>query len=89
MINKTTQQETGIRLKRIAGQIAGIDKMIEEGRYCIDIINQITAVKKALEQVSLLVMKRHVESCLSEAIKTGKSAPKIKELMETIEKATR
>ena len=88
MINKPTQQETSIRLKRIAGQIEGIKKMIEAGRYCIDIINQVTAVKKALEQVSLLVMKRHVESCVSEAIKSGKSASKIKELMETIEKAT-
>lgn len=88
MINQPTQKETSIRLKRIAGQIEGIKRMIEEGRYCIDIINQITAVEKALKQVSLLVMKRHVESCVSEAIKSGKSAAKIKELMETIEKAT-
>jgi DNA-binding FrmR family transcriptional regulator len=88
MINKSTQQETSVRLRRIAGQIAGIEKMIEDGRYCIDIINQITAVEKALKQVSLLVMKRHVESCVAEAIKSGKSAAKIKELMETVERAT-
>jgi len=84
MINATTQHETVKRLARIEGQIKGIQRMVQEGRYCIDVINQVTAVKKALEQVGLVVMRRHVDSCVSEAIRSKHGTAKVSELMSTI-----
>ena len=84
MINPTTQHESLKRLARIEGQIKGIQRMVQEGRYCIDIINQITAVKKALEQVGLVVMRRHIDSCVSESIRSKDGHTKVSELMNTI-----
>ncbi|MFQ6618452.1 MAG: metal-sensing transcriptional repressor, partial [Fidelibacterota bacterium] len=55
-------------------------------RYCIDIINQLTAAQRALDQVSLQVMERHIESCVTDAIKSEGGDPIIGELMETIYK---
>ncbi len=74
------------RLKRIEGQVKGISRMVEEDKYCIDIINQISAVKGALNKVALIILKNHVESCVSEAIKNEDSEEKIEELIETIQK---
>ena len=85
MIDKVTNDEAMVRLKRIEGQVRGIQKMVEERRYCIDIINQITAVSKALEQVGLVVMKRHMESCVADSIRSDKPNGKIKELISAIE----
>ena len=72
------------RLARIEGQIRGIARMVEERRYCIDLIQQLTAARKALDQVSLEVMKGHINSCVSSAIRKQEGAQKINELMQTI-----
>lgn len=72
------------RLRRIEGQIRGITRMVEERRYCIDIIQQLTAARKALDQVSLQVMNGHINSCVSEAIRRQDGAKKVEELMRTI-----
>ena len=79
-----THQKLLPRLRRIEGQIRGIARMVEERRYCIDIIQQLTAARKALDQVSLQVMKGHINSCVSTAIKQQDGAVKINELMDTI-----
>ncbi|MFQ5900725.1 MAG: metal-sensitive transcriptional regulator [Thermodesulfobacteriota bacterium] len=84
MINEDVKKQTAERLKKVEGQVKGIQRMIEGEKYCIDIVNQITAVRRALDQVALMVMKRHVETCVSEAIKLGNSTVKIEELMDTI-----
>ena len=84
MINEDVKKEALPRLKKIEGQIRGIQKMIEKERYCIDIINQVTAAQRALDQVGLRVMKRHIESCVTDAIKSDGGGPIIGELMETI-----
>jgi len=60
MINEEVKKEALPRLSKIEGQIRGIQKMIEKERYCIDIINQVTAAQRALDQVGLRVMKRHM-----------------------------
>ena len=89
MIDDQTKKSTTRRLKLIRGQLDGIERMIDQEKYCIDIINQITAVRNALEKVSLLVMKRHIESCVADSIEVGdekKKAQKIDELMETLYK---
>lgn len=89
MINGATKQDALARLKKIEGQIKGIQRMVEEEKYCVDIINQINAARRALEQVALGVMKRHVNSCVSDAIKKDKAGGKVEELMETIDRFIR
>lgn len=85
MINEENKKNLRPRMKRILGQIEGVEKMIEEGRYCIDIINQVNAARRALEQVALIVMKRHMESCLTEAIKSEEGEDKINEMINSID----
>lgn len=60
------------RLSRIEGQVRGIRKMIEEGRYCIDIANQIKAARSALRQAGLSILDTHLHTCVSEAIRSRK-----------------
>ncbi|MEP6956913.1 MAG: metal-sensitive transcriptional regulator [Chthoniobacterales bacterium] len=52
------------RMKRIAGQVAGVQRMIEEDRYCVDILNQISAVRSALDAVGVALLTNHVECCV-------------------------
>lgn len=86
MINDEVKNESLLRLKKIEGQIRGIMKMVDNDKYCIDIINQITAAEKALKGVSRIIMKRHVESCVATAISLGQGKEAIDELVETIYK---
>ncbi len=59
-----TKAKVQTRLKRIAGQIAGIQKMIEEERYCVDILTQVAAVRSALDVVGVELLTRHIEGCV-------------------------
>ena len=59
------------RLNRIAGQVSGVAQMVEDERYCIDILNQLQAVKSALTKVESQVLKDHAACCVAEAIKSG------------------
>ena len=72
------------RLRRIEGQIRGIARMVESQRYCIDIIQQLPAARKALDQVSLQVMSGHINACVSESIRKREGEARISELMQTI-----
>jgi DNA-binding FrmR family transcriptional regulator len=84
MINEEIKKNALTRLKKIEGQIRGIMKMVDQEKYCIDIINQITAAEKALDGVAKNIMKRHIESCVTEAIIQGEGQTKIDELIETV-----
>jgi DNA-binding FrmR family transcriptional regulator len=84
MINEEVKENALTRLKKIEGQIRGIMKMVDQEKYCIDIINQITAAEKALDGVAKNIMKRHIESCVTEAIIQGEGKTKIDELIETV-----
>ena len=57
------------RLKSIEGHVRGVEKMIEEGVYCIDIVNQINAIQAALNKVNALVLDRHLHTCVTTAIR--------------------
>jgi len=59
------------RLHRIEGQVRGLQKMVEDDRYCIDVLTQVSAVKAALESVALLLLADHTEHCVTEAIRAG------------------
>ncbi|MCK5543117.1 MAG: metal-sensitive transcriptional regulator [Desulfobacterales bacterium] len=84
MINEQVKKNAQTRLKKIEGQIRGIAKMVKDEKYCIDIVNQITAAEKALNGVAKIIMKRHVESCVTSAIVKGEGQNKIDELIDTV-----
>jgi DNA-binding FrmR family transcriptional regulator len=80
------------RLGRIAGQVRGLSKMVEEDRYCIDIVTQISAVRAALRRVEEEILKDHVSHCVAHAIASGDKVDqrkKISELMDVIGRADR
>ena len=72
------------RLRRIEGQVTGIRKMQEDGRYCIDVLDQISAARAGLEATALLILQDHVNGCVREAIDEGKGEEKAAELLEAV-----
>ena len=84
MTDPDLNQQAKTRLRRIEGQVRGIVRMVDEQRYCIDIIQQLTAVRRAIDETSLKIMKGHINSCVSNAIHKRDGAQKIDELMQTI-----
>ena len=74
------------RMKRIEGQTRGIQRMVEDDRYCIDIVQQLSALSAAADKVSLLVLQSHIEGCVANAIREEHGEGHIKELMQTIQK---
>ena len=80
------------RLNRIEGQVRGLAKMVDEDRYCIDIVTQISAVRAALRRVEEEVLRDHVAHCVEHAITSGDKADqreKIAELMDVIGRSDR
>jgi DNA-binding FrmR family transcriptional regulator len=80
------------RLHRIEGQVRGIERMVEEDRYCIDVLTQIAAVTTALESVAFKVLDDHVNHCVSGALASGDSelaAAKSKELLDAVHRFAR
>ena len=74
------------RLNRIEGQIRGIKAMVQEERYCTDILVQVSAVQSALNGFCKMLLSNHIRSCVVEDIKNGKEDEAIAELCETIKK---
>ena len=80
------------RLSRIEGQVRGLSRMVDEDRYCIDIVTQISAVRAALRRVEEEVLRDHVAHCVESAIVSGNRAEqrrKIAELMDVVTRADR
>jgi DNA-binding FrmR family transcriptional regulator len=80
------------RLRRIAGQVRGIEKMVEEERYCIDILTQIAAANTALERVAFKVLDDHVNHCVTGALASGDAEvaqEKSRELLEAVQRFAR
>lgn len=77
------------RLKRIEGQARGVQRMMEEGRYCVDVVQQLNALSAAVDEVALLVLQDHIEGCVSDAIREGAGEERIHELMGVIRRAVR
>ncbi|OCL83022.1 metal-sensing transcriptional repressor [Arcobacter porcinus] len=73
-------------LKIAKGQIEAVIKMIEDGRYCIDISNQILAVSSLVKKSNMLILKQHMNSCVLEAVNSGNSAEKIDEITKILSK---
>ena len=80
------------RLHRIEGQVRGIEKMVEDGRYCIDILTQVGAVSTALESLALKILDGHVHHCVAGAIASGDEADaleKTEELLAAVQRFAR
>ena len=73
------------RIARIEGQVRGIARMVEEDRYCIDILNQVQAIKAALKRVEEEILKGHAAHCVAHAIKSGNATDQTAKFNELVE----
>jgi CsoR family transcriptional regulator, copper-sensing transcriptional repressor len=91
-MKKNSKASTLKRLNRIEGQVRGLARMIEEDRYCIDIVTQIAAVRAALRRAEEEILRDHVAHCVAHAITSGDKADqrrKVAELMDVMGRAGR
>jgi DNA-binding FrmR family transcriptional regulator len=80
-----------VRLRRIEGQVRGLQRMIDEDAYCIDVVTQVSAATKALQSVALKLMEEHLSHCVAEAVAQGgdTATDKIAEASAAIERLVR
>ena len=79
------------RLRRIEGQVRGVHQMVDDDRYCIDILTQISAITRALQSVSLVLLDDHLGHCVAQAVTAGgaEADEKLKEASEAISRSVR
>jgi DNA-binding FrmR family transcriptional regulator len=86
-INAGDKEKLQHRLRRIEGQVRGIQRMVDEDTYCVDILTQLGSIVSATERVALLVLKDHTEHCVRRSIESGEEADeKISELLSAVER---
>ena len=77
------------RLSRLNGQVQGVSRMVEDGRYCVDVLNQTAAIRSALRAVERLLIEDHARSCMEDAIQSGdqdRQRIMFREVLELLEK---
>jgi CsoR family transcriptional regulator, copper-sensing transcriptional repressor len=79
-----TKDQLHSRLRRIEGQVRGVQGMVEEDRYCIDVLTQISAIQAALDKVALGLLDDHVRHCVTEAAAEGRTVEMTTEMMAAI-----
>lgn len=72
------------RLKIVAGHLESVRRMVDEERYCVDVMKQVAAVQASLEQVQQVLLRNHLSTCVTEAIKAGSGEPLIDELITAL-----
>lgn len=77
------------RLRRIEGQVRGIQRMVEQDTYCVDILTQIAGIQAALQQVSLKVLEDHLGHCVMDAMEPDQKDEKIREVMQVLQHYTK
>jgi len=77
------------RINRIGGQVGGVARMIEQDRYCVDILTQISAIQSALDALGMQLLEQHTRGCVQHAIRAGKGEAAIEELLTVVKKFTR
>lgn len=85
MMDETTKKKVLARLRKIAGQVGGIARMVEQDRYCVDVLLQLASAQAALGEAGKVVLRSHVETCVSAALSAGQAVErkqKIDELMQ-------
>ena len=89
MLNAETKAKARGRLRRIEGQVQGLQRMVEADAYCVDILLQISAVQGALDQVQKLLLGRHIELCVADAMRSGTRHDRQRKIDELLEVFTR
>lgn len=74
------------RLRRIEGQIRGIQKMLEDDKYCIDILTQLSSVSAATQKVGLIILQNHMNGCIKQALKSGNGQEKVDEMISAVDR---
>ncbi|GEL07699.1 metal-sensitive transcriptional regulator [Salisediminibacterium halotolerans] len=77
------------RLKRVEGQVRGIQKMIDEDRYCVDILVQVSAINAALKKVGFQLLEDHTKGCVTKAVQDGEGDETIEELLKVFQQFTK
>ncbi|GBE04676.1 copper-sensing transcriptional repressor CsoR [bacterium BMS3Abin10] len=85
----TTHDEQLVYLRKIEGQIRGVQKMIEDRRYCVDILTQLHSIVGAILRVESKILEKHLEGCVAGALKGGSEIEKQKKIQEIIELITK
>ena len=85
MLNAETKAKALARLRRIEGQVQGVQRMVEEEKYCVDILLQLAAVRGALTQVEKLLLGRHIESCVADAMRSGSTRARQQKIDELVD----
>jgi DNA-binding FrmR family transcriptional regulator len=80
-----SRKEADARLRRIAGQVAGIKRMLDEDRYCIDVLIQIASVQAALTQTSKVLLAGHLETCVAQALTSGSRREREQKIAEVVD----
>jgi DNA-binding FrmR family transcriptional regulator len=91
-MHEATKRSVAARLKRIEGQVGGVLRMVEDDRYCVDVLTQINAVRAALHKVEEEILRDHVSHCVAGAFVSGdpvEQRHKVEELVATIGRMTR
>ncbi|MBI1894090.1 MAG: metal-sensitive transcriptional regulator [Candidatus Rokubacteria bacterium] len=89
MIDPETKETVLARLRRIEGQVKGVHRMVAEDEYCVDILLQIAAIQGALTQVQKVLLGRHIESCVRDALRSGRQRERNRKIRELLDVVTR
>ncbi len=81
------RQELLNRLRRIEGQARGLQRLVDEEAYCLDVLQQVEALTAAADQVAMLVLEDHIAGCLAHAIESGQGEPYVDEVMAVVRRA--
>jgi len=83
------KQQLQTRLRRIEGQVRGVARMIEEDKYCVDVVTQVAAIQAALDKVSLGLLDGHIRGCVRDEIRSGGGDAKVDELLQVMDRVLR
>jgi DNA-binding FrmR family transcriptional regulator len=83
------KQQLQTRLRRIEGQVRGVARMIDEDKYCVDVVTQVAAIQAALDKVSLGLLDGHIRGCVREELRSGGGEDKVDELLEVMDRVLR
>lgn len=81
-VKDDTRRDVAARLRSIQGHLRGVEKMIQEDKYCIDVLRQTMAIEKALTRVDELILEGHLETCVADAFREGRSKTTVGELLD-------
>ena len=85
----STKSDALVRIRRVQGQLRGIERMVDEGAYCIDVLTQLQAVSAACDAVGLKLLDDHVRTCVADAVQSGDGSEKLDELTAAIRRFAR